>query len=130
MPIYIRALVATMTGVLVTVLLAYLGAIVLLVTAIGLPLGSTGRDPTPGEYLGLLVIAGAAAAVGGHIAAGIARSRSTLAVLAAAALLAGGALWGFSKPASQWPAWWAPVLAGTAAVGVWLGGTVLASRHT
>jgi hypothetical protein len=129
MPIYLRALVGMMTGVLVTVLLAYLGAIVLLLTAIGLPLGSTGRDPTPGEYLGLLLIAGAAAAVGGHIAAGIARSQSKLAVIAAAAFLAGGALWGFSKPASQWPTWWAPVLAGVAAAGMWLGGTVLASRH-
>ena len=129
MPIYFRALVAILTGLFVTILLAYLGAIVLLATAIGLPLGSTGRDPGPGEYVGLLLIAGSAATVGGHITAGIARPQSKLAVIAAAAALAGGALWGFGEPASQWPTWWAPVLAGAAAAGTWLGGTVLAGRH-
>jgi hypothetical protein len=129
MPILLRALLAIVTGVLVTVVLAYLGAIVLIVVAIGLPLGSTGREPTSGEYLGLLLIAGAAAAVGGHIAAGIARSQRKAAVIAAALFLGGGALWGFSKPASQWPTWWAPVLAGAVAAGMYLGGTILAGRH-
>lgn len=129
MPIYFRALVAMMTGVLVTIVLAYLGAIVQVLVTIGLPLGSTGREPTRGEYLGLLLIAGAAAAIGGHIAAGIARSGSKAAVIAAAVFLACGALWGFTRPASQWPTWWAPVLAGVAAAGMWLGGTILASRH-
>lgn len=129
MPIYLRALAAMLTGVLVAVVLAYLGAIVLLITAIGLPLGSTGREPTRGEYLGLLLVAGTAAAIGGHIAAGMARSQSTPAIIVTAAFLAGGSLWAFSTPASQWPAWWAPALALMAAAGACLGGTILTGRH-
>ena len=129
MPTSLRAVAAILAGVLVTVVLAYLGTIVLVLATIGLPLGSPGREPTSGEYLGLLLIAGAAAVIGGHIAAGIARSHSTPAIIAVAAFLTGGALWGFSKPASQWPAWWAPVLAIVAAAGTWLGGTILASRR-
>ena len=108
-----------------TLVLAYLGAIVLLVARIGIPLGSEGREPTRGEYLGLLVIAGGAAAIGGHIAAGIARRQSRSVVIVQAALLACGALWGFTSPASQWPAWWAPALAAAAAGGTWLGGAIL-----
>jgi hypothetical protein len=120
-----RALVATITGALVTIVLAYLGAIVLLVARMGIPLGSEGRDPTRGEYVGLLMIAGGAAAIGGHIAAGLARQRRRTVVSVLAAFLAGGALWGFTSPASQWPAWWAPVLAAVAAFGTWLGGAIL-----
>jgi hypothetical protein len=122
---YLRALLATITGALVTIVLAYLGAIVLLVARIGIPLGSEGREPTRGEYLGLLLIAGGAATIGGHIAAGIARQQGGAVVIVLAAFLAGGAFWGFTNPASQWPAWWAPVLAAGAAVGTWLGGAVV-----
>ena len=122
---YLRALLATITGALVTIVLAYVGAIVLLVARLGIPLGSDGREPTRGEYLGLLLIAGGAAAIGGHIAAGTARQQRRSVVTVQAALLAGGALWGFTSPASQWPAWWAPALAGAAAVGTWLGGVIL-----
>ena len=122
---YLRALLATITGALVTIVLAYLSAIVLLVARMGIPLGSKGREPTPAEYLGLLLTAGGAAAIGGHIAAGIARQQSRSVVTVLAALLAGSALWGFTNPASQWPAWWGPVLAAVAVVGTWLGGAVL-----
>ena len=122
---YLRAPLATITGALVTIVLAYLGAIVLLVARMGIPLGSKGREPTRGEYLGLLLIAGGAAAIGGHIAAGTARQQRRSVVTVQAALLAGGALWGFTSPASQWPAWWAPALAAVAAVGTWLGGEIL-----
>lgn len=120
-----RAVLATLTGALVTIVLAYLGAIVLLVARMGIPLGSEGREPTGGEYLALLVIAGAAAAIGGHIAAGTARQQSRSVVTVLSALLAGGAMWGFTSSASHWPAWWAPALAVVAAVGTWLGGAIL-----
>jgi hypothetical protein len=120
----LRALVATVSGALVTIVLAYLGAIVLLVVRMGIPLGSEGREPTSGEYLGLLLIGGGAAAIGGHIAAGIARQHSRTVVIVLAAFLGGGALWGFANPASQWPGWWAPTLAPVAAVGTWLGGGI------
>ena len=122
---FLRPLLATITGALVTIVLAYFGAIALLVVRMGIPLGSEGRDPTRGEYVGLLLIGGGAAAIGGHIAAGIARHQRRAVVIVLAAFLAGGAWWGFTNPASQWPAWWAPVLAVVAVVGTWLGGAIL-----
>jgi hypothetical protein len=119
---YPRAFLATTTGALVTIVLAYIGAIVLLVVRMGIPLGSEGREPTSGEYLGLLLISGCAAAIGAHIAAGIARHQRRAVVVVLATFLAGGAVWGFTRPASQWPAWWGPALAAVAAVGTWFGG--------
>lgn len=120
----LRFLAATATGAVVAILLAYLGAIVLIVARMGIPLGSEGRSPTSGEYVGLLLVAGGAAAIGGHIGAGIARQhgRSVAAVLAA--FLGVGALWGFTGSASNWPAWWAPALAAFASAGAWMGGTI------
>lgn len=120
----LRALFATITGALVSVVLAYLGAVVLLVARVGIPLGSEGREPTGGEYLGLLLLGGGGAAIGGHIAAGLAHQQSRVVITVLAASLAGGALWSFTNPASQWPAWWAPVLGAVAAAGTWLGGTI------
>jgi hypothetical protein len=122
---WVRAFFATVAGAVITVVLAYFGAIALLVARIGIPLGSEGREPTSGEYLGLLLISGGAAAIGGHIAAGVARRHSGAVVIVLAAFLAGGALWGLTDPASRWPAWWAPVLAAVAAVGTGLGGAIL-----
>ncbi len=126
----LRAGVATITGALVAIVLAYLGAVVLLLVRMGIPLGSDGREPTGGEYAALLAIAGCAAAIGGHIAAGIAHHRSRSVVGVLAACLAGGALWGFLRPQSQWPEWWAPALAAIVAAGTWLGGEMLRPRGT
>jgi hypothetical protein len=104
----LRALFATLAGAVITLVLAYFGAISLLVARIGIPLGSEGHEPTWAEYVGLLLVAGGAAAIGGHIAAGMARHQTTSVITVLAALLAGGGLWGFTSPASQWPRWWAP----------------------
>jgi hypothetical protein len=123
-------LAAAVTGLLVTTVMAYLGAVALLLARMGIPLGSEGRDPTAGEYLGLLAIAGVAAAIGGHIAAGIARHHSRFVVAAQAALLAGGAVWSFLRPASHWPGWWGPALAVAVAAGTWLGGEILRPRRS
>ncbi|HJR59911.1 MAG TPA: hypothetical protein VJ813_10945 [Vicinamibacterales bacterium] len=119
---YLRAAIATITGIVVSIVLAYLGAILMLVARIGIPLGSDGRELLGGEYAALLVMAGGAAAAGGHIAAGLARQHARSVVTAQAVLLAGGALWGFTSPESQWPVWWAAVLAAVAAAGTGLGG--------
>lgn len=117
----LRAAVAIVAGATVTIVLAYLGAVGVLLTRFGIPLGAEGRQPTGGEYAGLLLIAAGAAAIGGHIAAGMARSRSGSASATLAGLLAAGTLWGFRGPASQWPEWWAPALAVMFAAGAWLG---------
>jgi hypothetical protein len=127
---YLRALLAAITGALVTIILAYVSAIVLLIVRIGVPLGSEGREPTGGEYLGLLLICGGAAAIGAHFAAGIARDQQRAVVIMLAIFLAGGAVWGFTRPASQWPLWWGPTLGAVAAVSTWLGGTGLKGRFS
>lgn len=130
MSTYIRVAFAVITGTAVTGLLAYLGAVVLLVVRFGIPLGSTGREPTAGEYVALLAIVGGAAAIGAHTAAGTAREHRGWAVTVQALLLAAGALWGFTKPTSHWPAWWAPAVAGVAIAGSWLGSAVWRPRRT
>jgi hypothetical protein len=118
---YLRAVLAAITGAVVTIALAYGGALVWLVATMGIPLGSPGREPTTAEYFGLLLIGGGAAAVGGHIASGIARHQRRAVVIVLSTFLAVGALWGFTRPASQWPTWWGPALATVAAIGTWLG---------
>jgi hypothetical protein len=119
---YLRPAVAAITGAVVTILLAYLGAIILLVVRVGIPLGSAGREPSSVDYAVLLAIAAGAAAIGGHIAAGLARQHSRSVVIGVSALLACGALWGFTSPGSEWPTWWPPALALVAAVGTAAGG--------
>jgi len=116
----VRAALSTTAGVLVTTILAYLGALVFVVARMGIPLGSEGRDPTGGEYVGLLLIAAAAAAVGGRIAVGIARQHGRQVVSAQSVILAAVAF-SFLTPASRWPTWWAPALAAAFVIGTWLG---------
>lgn len=128
MPSRLRALGALVTGMLVTIVLAYLGAVALLLIRMGIPLGSDGRAPTGGEYAALLAIAGAAAAIGGHIAAGIALARSRMVVGALAVLLAVGACWSFWQSASRWPTWWAPAVALVLAAATALGGGIAQRR--
>lgn len=119
----VRAVVAVIAGTVVSILMAYLGAIVLLLVRVGIPLGSEAWAPSPVEYAGLLLTAAVAAAIGGHIAAGIApHDRTKPVITVQAVVLAAGAVWGFSGAASHWPAWWGPALAATAAAGTWLGG--------
>lgn len=130
MSTYIRVALAIITGTVITGLLAYLGAVVFVVVRFGIPLGSTGREPTAGEYVALLAIVGGAGAIGAHIAAGAAREHRRWAVIVQALLLAAGALWGFTKPASHWPAWWAPAVAGVTVAGTWLGSAVWRPRGT
>lgn len=126
---YARAAVAIITGAVVTILLAYLGAIVLLLVRVGIPLGSAGSEPSGVDYAVLLAVAAGAGAIGGHIAAGLAHRHGRAVIMGLSALVACGALWGFTSPGSQWPAWWGPALALAAAIGTFAGGSMRRRRQ-
>jgi hypothetical protein len=108
----LRNVLAVVVGAAVACLLGYIGAVIVLLSTVGIPLGSPGRDPTPREYAVYLVVSSIGSAIGGRTAARLAprasRRRIGLAVAAGLALLM---LWGFSGEGVQWPAWWAPALA-------------------
>ena len=109
-----------------SILLACFGAVVLLVAVFGIPLGMTPREPTLGEYLVLLLVAGVSAAIGGRLAARRAdpqHGREVVLVLAAAVAVL--MLWGFSGPASHWPRWCPPTLALFFAAGICGGGLLM-----
>lgn len=119
-----RLVGAIVAGSAVAVVLAWLGAVIIVLSTMGIPLGSTGRAPSPGEYALLLLSGGVAAAAGGGVARAVAVPGERAAAPAVAAVLAAGYLWGFSRPASHWPAWWGPALAAVAAAAVVAGARV------
>jgi hypothetical protein len=120
----LRNALAVIGGAVVACVLAYVGAVIVLLVFFGLPLGAPGRDPTPTEYGLLMACAATAALVGGRTAARIAPSASRGVVFAVAAVLAVLMLWGFTGEGVQWPTWWAPTIA--VAMG---GGALLAIRR-
>jgi hypothetical protein len=113
-----RSLVAIVAGAGVTVGLYHVGAIVALLTTVGLPLGSTGGEPPAGYYILNLGLAALAAAPGDTVSARVARERRHRVVPIFALLLASAAMLGFSQPASQWPRWYSVTLA---LIGAWYG---------
>jgi hypothetical protein len=121
-------MVAVAAGAVVAAVLYQVGAIVALLTTVGLPLGSPGGEPPAGYYIVNLSLAALAAALGGAVTAGGARETRHLVVPILAVLLACLALWGFSRPASRWPHWYPLVLAIVAAAGAVLGGRLWPSR--
>lgn len=121
---WLRNVFAVAVGAAVACLLAYLGAVVVLLVTVGIPLGSAARDPTPSEYGAYLAVAAIASAIGGRTAAAIARASRGV-VPSVAALVATVMLWGFTGEGVQWPAWWAPAVALAMA-----GGALTAARLT
>ena len=117
-----RSAVALAAGALVAAGLYQVGAIIALLTTVGLPLGSPGGEPPIRYYILNLGLAALAAALGGAVSAWAARGSRHLVVPVLAVLLAGVALLGFSQPASQWPHWYPLALALIGAAGTLLGG--------
>ena len=94
---------------------------IFVLTTIGIPLGSQSRALTSTESLILLILAGAAAAVGGRSTARIARAQRRASVWMVCAILSGIMMWGFSGR-NSWPEWWGPAVAVSMIVGAYLGG--------
>lgn len=116
----LRTILAIAAGVVVAVLLWYLGLVVVLLVTIGIPLGAQPRPSTPGELAVMLVLAICAAAAGGRTAARIGRRARVGTVLAVAVILAAGLLWGFSGR-NAWPDWWGPATALAMGIGACAG---------
>lgn len=121
MVLVIRIAGAIAAGAIVALLLAYAGAVLVMLATVGMPLGAQPRATPPAEYAVLLGVAALAAAAGARVAARIARSDASLAVLGLAGVLAATYWWGFTGTASAWPDWWAPSVAVAAALGAWAG---------
>ena len=117
-----RSLIAVLVGGAVAAVLFQVGAAVAFVVLYGIPLGASPGRPTVGYFVLNLGFAGIAAIVGGRLTARLARQGSRTHVGALALVLAAIALWGFSRPASQWPGWYPPVLALVGVAGTLAGG--------
>lgn len=115
-----RSILAVVAGVAVAVMLWYLGLVAVVLVTIGIPLGAQPRSSTPGELAVMLVLAACAAAVGGRTAANVGRGSATAVVAMVAAILAAGALWGFSGR-NAWADWWGPAVALAMGAGAFAG---------
>lgn len=122
MSTHLRTAAAIAAGVLVAVLLGYLGLVVFVLATIGIPLGAGPKPLTATQYGILLVLAGGAAALGGRTATRVARGQSPASVWGVSAILAIAMLWGFSGRGS-WPKWWGGAVATAMAVGGYIGGS-------
>jgi hypothetical protein len=118
----VRSIIALIAGGAVAAVLFQVGAAVAFVVLYGIPLGASPGRPTVGYFVLNLGFAGIAAIAGGRLTACLARQRRRTHVGALALVLAAMALWGFSRPASQWPGWYPPVLALVGLIGTLAGG--------
>ena len=125
---HLRTAAAIAIGVLVAVLLAYLGLIVFILATIGIPLGADPEPLTATQYGILLLLAGGAAAFGGRTATRVALGQSRVPVWGVCVTLAIAMLWGFSGR-NSWPAWWGGAVATAMVVGGYIGGSLLQHRR-
>ena len=101
---------------MVALALEYLGAVIVLLITVGIPLGAQPRGQTPVEYTVLLLGGVAAAAAGANVAARMATPYQRPALMMLACLLPLLLVWlFFGSPG--WPAWWGPALGATMAAG-------------
>jgi hypothetical protein len=120
--------IAVLAGGLVATVLFQVGAVIAFVSLYGIPLGASPGPPGVRYFAMNLGFAALAAMVAGWVTARVARPRPRPAVGALAVVLAAVALWGFTKPASQWPRWYPVALGGIAVAGTVLGGVLRLRR--
>ena len=118
----VRDIIAALAGGALAAVLFQLGAAIAFVVLYGIPLGASPGSPTVSYLVLNLGFAGIAAIAGGRLTGSIARGGRRTPVGATAFVLGAVALWSFSQPGSQWPAWYAPVLALVGLVGTLAGG--------
>jgi hypothetical protein len=119
----LRSVGGVVAGALVAAAGYFIAAVAALLLMHGIPLGSQGGPPTPADVSTHLTLATAAAFCGGRVAVRIARFQPSLHAAVTGGLLATFMFLGFSKPASNWPAWFPYGMAVACAAGA-----VLASR--
>ncbi len=117
-----------LAGVIVATVLFWAGAVVAFVSLYGIPLGASPGPPGVGYFALNLGFAALSAMVAGWVTARLGRPSHLIPVGALAVVLAGVVLWGFTKPASQWPGWYPPVLALVGLTGALTGGVLRAGR--
>lgn len=112
-----RSLVAVTAASIVAIVAYWCAAVVALLTMHGIPLGSAGGPPTAADISVHLALAALASFGGCLVAFRIARTSPHLHAWAVGAVLAIGAIAGFGKPSSQWPAWFSVGMAASCSVG-------------
>lgn len=122
-----RTFAAAAAGFLVGTVLFLGGAVVIFVFLHGIPLGASPGRPTMGFYVMNLGAGTLSGLVAGWVTARIAHPPRRPAIMLLGVAMAAVLLWGFSKPGSQWPAWYPGVMALAALISVDVGGVMRAS---
>jgi hypothetical protein len=118
----VRSLIAVIAGGAVAAVLFQVGAAVAFIVLYGIPLGASPGEPGISYFALNLGFAAVAAFAGGRITSRLARKGTQAHVVVVGVVLATLAFWGFSRPTSQWPGWYPPVLALVGLVGAYAGG--------
>jgi hypothetical protein len=113
----IRSILAVAAGSITAFLTYWLGAVVALLATHGIPLGSAGGAPTAADIAVHVSLAGAATFGGARLAIRIARPSPRVHATVVGLLLAAGAIAGFDKTSSSWPAWFGPAIAAACIIG-------------
>src|SRR5688572_3175253 len=116
----LKSIAGVVAGVMIAAAAYWLGAVVALLTMHGIPLGSAGGSPSTADVLVHLGLATAASAAGALSAVRIAGYRPRLHALLTGGLFGAFMFLGFSKPSSNWPAWFPYGMAVACAGGAWL----------
>ena len=109
--------VAMLVGVVATITLAYGAAVLILLAAVGIPLGAEPHSPSAIEYGVMLCAAAGSAAIGRSAAVRVARHRQKPAVRLLALALPLLSWWAFFG-SPGWPPWWGSALAAALLTGV------------
>src|SRR5687767_11392190 len=118
-----RRLAGAVIGTLVTLLIAYIAAVVVVLATIGIPLGAEARPLTRVQSVLLLGGCTLAAMAGGRVAKRVGRHTRSADIWALCVVLAALMMWGFSGR-NAYPDWWGPAVAATMVVGAGIGGRV------
>lgn len=110
-----------LAGGLIAIVVYMFGAAVALLTTCGIPLDAPPCELGPAYMTLNLGFASAGAITAGWTAARLARRNPVAHAAILGVGLAAFALWGFSKPGSNWPAWYPWTLALVAVGGAWVG---------